>query len=1344
MAIDITTISVEMDTSSLQAGQNQLNATAAAGANLARSFVGVAAAFGASLGITELARKMVDTERVTGSLNASLEVSTGSAENARKAFSALAQLGTELPESLNDVTKAFTMMVNLGLDPSQAAIKSYSNTASAMNKSLLQMVEAVADATTGQYERLKEFGIKASTQGDKVAFTFQGTTKTVKNSAEEITNYLKAIGDNNFAGSAEKKMATLDGAISNLGDSWDGLFRTINETGLGAVMGDVVRSITSAIGDVTNAIKSGQVAGVIDAVGIKFKVVADIAVAGFATIIDAAKGAYGLWYMIHDNFLGYFGSSMDDASNELIDAFKRAPENIKAFIQLIVVEVLSLSEKVAAVGVAMKESLNPLNVLDGSAMKKLGTEMARINGVRDDSIAAILQERDATTEAAKAAMDKAAADRKAYENRVQELEDLGKYKVKAGEVTELTKEQTKAIEELAKKEADRAENIADLVASMTREADLMGEQSKEAQIRYDIEKQLLDVKGGINGAEAESLINAARMVDLKKKEIDYTEELNKKILADVEEQTSASIQSVSDIFDKAEKDAQALSDALTDALMRGFENGKSFAKNLADSVKNMFKTMVLKPRVEAIVDKVKGYAEKALGGMGGIVGDIAAVGSVVSGIWNNYMDKAFKEMTSEFRQSRQSTGTLLGNANAKSDSLNKSIIDLGDNGKSLLDVNHGMYQALIDIRSGIAGSAAGFARQSLGGAAGSGIKTGTMFNTVNLGDSLVGGFIGSVVNSISKAIYNKKTSIIDSGIQILGGTLAGAIESGMVGAMNYAEVKTTKKVLGFTTSSKVKTETSDLNEEFKRQFADVFGSAGDALQEASKAFGANFDASKLMIDATKLSLKGLEGDALTKEIESFFSSTLDKWAVSLVDSLGQFQEVGEGAFETMIRLAGETNTFVNYANQLGLKFKETGLNAVIVTQSLADMAGGFDQLNNGMASYYENFFSETEKSQKGLATIGKALGDVGISLPKTREEFRALVESLDLTKEAEQKQFAALMNVNQAFAQLVPATKAASDATTELVNTFDAIADQQRALSEKLFDMTATTAQKQQAALDAALSAENKAIQQQINDIENLNAAKAAQASIDAEAYSLETQRLTLLGDTNALRERELANINPANQAKQKEIWALEDAKKAAEEAAQAQEAMAQAARDSAEEQKRLMQGVHDSITNALKSLMGQSDTFKNMTQAQARMTLQGALMTAKSGGSLVGYAGLEDALSAIQQEGTYGSAAESRLAIGRNIGLLSELAKYTNVNGSHANGLDYVPFDGYVAQLHKGERVQTASEAKSNGDLAAKVDRLIEVVNAGNIAIAQNTAKSAKIAEKWDNDGSPETRSVA
>lgn len=44
-------------------------------------------------------------------------------------------------------------------------------------------------------------------------------------------------------------------------------------------------------------------------------------------------------------------------------------------------------------------------------------------------------------------------------------------------------------------------------------------------------------------------------------------------------------------------------------------------------------------------------------------------------------------------------------------------------------------------------------------------------------------------------------------------------------------------------------------------------------------------------------------------------------------------------------------------------------------------------------------------------------------------------------------------------------------------------------------------------------------------------------------------------------------------------------------------------------------------------------------------------------------------------------------------------------VDGSHAGGLDYVPFDGYIAELHKGERVQTAGEAQDwrSGLLAAQ-----------------------------------------
>lgn len=49
-------------------------------------------------------------------------------------------------------------------------------------------------------------------------------------------------------------------------------------------------------------------------------------------------------------------------------------------------------------------------------------------------------------------------------------------------------------------------------------------------------------------------------------------------------------------------------------------------------------------------------------------------------------------------------------------------------------------------------------------------------------------------------------------------------------------------------------------------------------------------------------------------------------------------------------------------------------------------------------------------------------------------------------------------------------------------------------------------------------------------------------------------------------------------------------------------------------------------------------------------------------------------------------------IAVFKNLAQLRGLT----INGSHADGLSYVPFDGYVAQLHQGERVLTAEENKA------------------------------------------------
>ena len=65
--------------------------------------------------------------------------------------------------------------------------------------------------------------------------------------------------------------------------------------------------------------------------------------------------------------------------------------------------------------------------------------------------------------------------------------------------------------------------------------------------------------------------------------------------------------------------------------------------------------------------------------------------------------------------------------------------------------------------------------------------------------------------------------------------------------------------------------------------------------------------------------------------------------------------------------------------------------------------------------------------------------------------------------------------------------------------------------------------------------------------------------------------------------------------------------------------------------------------------------------------------------------------------------------------------ASSSGVNGSHAGGLSYVPFDGYIAELHKGERVLTANEAREY--------RRDDKQNGGGVNIVQNIYSQAKTA---------------
>jgi hypothetical protein len=189
-----------------------------------------------------------DIETLKTSLQTALG---GTSKETAEAFKNIEKFASKTPFALNEVTMGFIKLKNMGLDPSMDALKSYGNTASAMGKSLNDIVEAVADAAVGEFERLKEFGIKAKSEGDNVSFTFKGVTKTIGKNSKEIEQYLKGIGETEFAGGMDAQSKTLNGILSTMKDNF-----SLAAASIGEVMLPEIKKLASFLSGLANGFRS--------------------------------------------------------------------------------------------------------------------------------------------------------------------------------------------------------------------------------------------------------------------------------------------------------------------------------------------------------------------------------------------------------------------------------------------------------------------------------------------------------------------------------------------------------------------------------------------------------------------------------------------------------------------------------------------------------------------------------------------------------------------------------------------------------------------------------------------------------------------------------------------------------------------------------------------------------------------------------------------------------------------------------------------------------------------------------------------------------------------------------
>lgn len=212
------------------------------GADLGR-FIGGAVAGGA-LSLIALGGSVIHTASEFERFETVLTTIDGSAAKARQSMNWIQKFSATTPYELSETTDSFVKLKAYGIDPIGGSLRTLGDGASAMGKDLMASIEMLADAQTGEFERLKEFGIRASQAGKTVRLTYSQAGKDITvvadKSASSIRKAVLGIFDNRFKGAMDRMSKTFAGMWSNLKDTWTNFQLEIARAGVfDAVKGEL-------------------------------------------------------------------------------------------------------------------------------------------------------------------------------------------------------------------------------------------------------------------------------------------------------------------------------------------------------------------------------------------------------------------------------------------------------------------------------------------------------------------------------------------------------------------------------------------------------------------------------------------------------------------------------------------------------------------------------------------------------------------------------------------------------------------------------------------------------------------------------------------------------------------------------------------------------------------------------------------------------------------------------------------------------------------------------------------------------------------------------------------------
>lgn len=526
--------------------------------------------------------------------------------------------------------------------------------------------------------------------------------------------------------------------------------------------------------------------------------------------------------------------------------------------------------------------------------------------------------------------------------------------------------------------------------------------AQEQQKLYQDELQL----SGLTAVERAKIV-AQRAIELKyAKELDA---LDKSSLSDDQkeaqrlklheakrtESAAASGKAIQAEYDRV---SQQIEQSLTDALMRGFESGKGFAEVLRDTVVNMFKTLVLRPIVSAIVNPVAGAITGGLGlagtanaatGAGNLASGAGLLGALGSGLGAGASMIAGGGIGGWLSASTSLIGT--GTAAGAMAGIGALAGPIG----AVLAIGS-LLKSLDDSGTAHTGGLGGYS-------AALGSTTGDAVKGQGLGFDLAAKDYTASSQQAAAALAQSVVGMLDSTANTFGQ------QAGYYAATAFADDTSKDGAWGalmLKLGDKVLIDWQQGTDKWPgREFAD--GEAG------AKEYAA----------------------AIAVAVRDQLITQVPDWADATLKALGDAPTLDQlGTVVTQINAAAAAMAGMGQASAAFAGLSESA------TAALIKALGGADASAASLGSYYTNFYSESERAAIATAQLTDQLAALGVAMPTGRDAYKALVDAAVAAGDATLA--AQLINLGSAFSALVPAAadaataaKAAAQASTSALKT---------------------------------------------------------------------------------------------------------------------------------------------------------------------------------------------------------------------------------------------------------------------------------------------------------------------